>query len=260
MSDSWEKRKLEENISVRQLDDAKSVARVGSVVEFEDSISVDETSPTECSLFTRWCLKLVDLLEVKQPADGGSGEKQSRSIVEAFVYNKELRPVERARRTWTWKNYVFFWISGTFNVNTWQISATGLQLGLKWWQSWICIWVGYVCVATFILLASRVGNFYHLSFPSSCRIAFGTYFSLWVVLNRVVMACVWYSTMAYLGGQCVQLMLKAIFGTNLDKRLHDGIPSPNLNNFQLMCFIIYWVFSLPFLWCPPHKLCIRDSC
>ncbi|AQZ18751.1 FUI1 (YBL042C) [Zygosaccharomyces parabailii] len=254
MSDSWEKRKLEENISVRQLDDAKSVARVGSVVEFEDSISVDETSPTERSLFTRWCLKLVDLLEVKQPADGGSGEKQSRSIVEAFVYNKELRPVERARRTWTWKNYVFFWISGTFNVNTWQISATGLQLGLKWWQSWICIWVGYVCVATFILLASRVGNFYHLSFPSSCRIAFGTYFSLWVVLNRVVMACVWYSTMAYLGGQCVQLMLKAIFGTNLEKRLHDGIPSPNLNNFQLMCFIIYWVFSLPFLWCPPHKL------
>lgn len=196
--------------------------------------------------------KFIDLIEVKHP--DGFGESKSKSVVEAYVYNGELTPVEAARRKWTWKQYVFFWMSGTFNVNTWQISATGLQLGLNWWQTWICIWVGYFFVAVFVVLASRVGNMYHLSFPSSCRIAFGTYFSIWVVLNRVVMACVWYSTQAYLGGICVQLILRSIFGNNLNSRWHDTIPSVNLTPYELVCFIIFWIISLPFLWYPPHKL------
>lgn len=196
--------------------------------------------------------KLIELVEVKHP--DGSGHATSKSVLESFVYNGELTPVESKRRQWTWKQYVFFWVSGTFNVNTWQISATGLQLGLNWWQTWICIWVGYLCVAVFIVLASRVGNMYHLSFPSSCRIAFGTYFSVWVVINRVVMACVWYSTQAYLGGICLQLCFRSIFGNNLNERMHDTIPSPNLTNFELMCFILFWAVSLPFLWLPPHSL------
>ncbi|QLL31513.1 hypothetical protein HG536_0B03760 [Torulaspora globosa] len=196
--------------------------------------------------------RFADLVEVKHP--DGFGEIKSRSIVESYVYNGELKPVEAARRKWTWKQYVFFWMAGTFNVNTWQISATGLQLGLNWWQTWICVWVGYILVGVFVVLASRVGTMYHLSFPSSCRIAFGTYFSIWVVLNRVVMACVWYSTQAYLGGICVQLILRSIFGNNLNSRLRDTIPSVNLTPFELICFIIFWAISLPFLWFPPHRL------
>lgn len=196
--------------------------------------------------------KVVDFIEVKHPDE--FGDTRSLTVVEAYVFNGELTPVEAARRKWTWKQYVFFWMAGTFNVNTWQISATGLQLGLNWWQTWICVWVGYLFVGLFVTLASRVGNMYHLSFPSSCRIAFGTYFSIWVVLNRVVMACVWYSTQAYLGGICVQLILRSIFGNNLNSRIHDTIPSVNLTPFELICFIIFWLVSMPFLWFPPHRL------
>lgn len=237
-------------VSVQPLDESKSVEEVS--VNEPSSVELDlehqpewsSSSPKDkASRFKRWFL---DFFEVNHNQEG--------SIVDAFIYNRELRPVESSRRTWSWTHYVFFWISGTFNVNTWQISATGLQLGLTWWQSWICIWFGYLFVSTFVVLASRVGNVYHLSFPISCRVAFGNYFSLWIVLNRVVMACVWYSTMAYLGGQCVQLMLKAIFGTDLDRRFGNGIKNNNLDAFQLVSFIIYWIFSLPFLWFPPHKL------
>lgn len=196
----------------------------------------------------KWWEKVIKFLEVETP-DG-----KSPGVVESFLYNDDLKPVEAARRSWDWKQYIFFWISGGFNINNWQIAATGLQLGLNWWQTWICVWVGYMFVGIFLVLGSRVGNMYHLSFPISSRITYGTYFSLWIILNRVVMAVVWFSTLAWLGGDCVQLMLRAIFGNDLNTRLGDGMDTPNLNNFQLMCFILFWFCTLPFLWFPPHTL------
>ncbi|KAL3234309.1 Uridine permease [Nakaseomyces bracarensis] len=230
-------------------------------VNITDTNDVDDSSESEddddkykkAGKWRYYLFRIVDFLEVKQ--SNSEGEiTESKSVLETFIYNDDLAPVDKARRVWTWKEYIFFWISGAFNVNTWQISATGLQLGLNWWQTWICIWVGYTFVALFLIAGSRVGNMYHISFPIASRIAFGTYFSIWIVLNRVVMACVWFSTLAYLGGDCVQLMLLSIFGNNLNTKIHDTIPNPNLTNFQFMCFMLFWVVSLPFLWFPPHKL------
>ncbi|SCW01792.1 LAFE_0E07360g1_1 [Lachancea fermentati] len=196
--------------------------------------------------------KVLRFVEVKQ--HHASATRRSESIVESFLYNDDLAPVEAKRRVWTWKQFVFFWISGSFNVNSWQISATGLQLGLNWWQTWICIWIGYIAVALFVVVGSRVGNFYHISFPISSRISFGIYFSLWIVLNRVVMACVWYSVQTYIGSQTVQLMLMSIFGTDLDTRIHNTMNTPNITTFGFMCFMLFWGAQLPVLWFPPHTL------
>lgn len=198
--------------------------------------------------FLNWLHRCNDFLIIK------NNGTHSRSTLQTFLYNDDLKPVPTEERTWTWVQYIFFWITGSFNVNTWQISATGLQLGLNWWQTWICVWVGYSFVSVFLVLASRVGNIYHLSFPISVRVPFGTYFSIWIVLNRLVMAVVWMSTLSWLGSQCVQLMLKSIFGNDLNTRIHDTIPSVNLSNFEFLCFIIFWLVSMPFLWLPPHKL------
>ena len=84
------------------------------------------------------------------------------SILDSFMYNQDLKPVEKERRVWSWYNYCYFWLAECFNINTWQIAATGLQLGLNWWQCWITIWIGYGFVGAFVVLASRVGSAYHL--------------------------------------------------------------------------------------------------
>lgn len=59
------------------------------------------------------------------------------SIKESFLYNHDLKPVEEQRRRWAWYNFLWFWVADCFNINTFQIAATGLQLGLNWWQTWI---------------------------------------------------------------------------------------------------------------------------
>lgn len=72
--------------------------------------------------------------------------------------------------------------------------------GLSWWQSWICVWVGYFVAAGFVCLTGRIGAVYHISFPVTARASFGIWGSLWPVLNRVVMAIIWYGVQSYIGG------------------------------------------------------------
>lgn len=72
--------------------------------------------------------------------------------------------------------------------------------GLSWWQSWICVWIGYFIAAAFVCLTGRIGAVYHISFPVTVRASFGIWGSFWPVINRVVMAIIWYGVQAYIGG------------------------------------------------------------
>lgn len=72
--------------------------------------------------------------------------------------------------------------------------------GLSWWQSWICVWIGYFIAASFVCLTGRIGAVYHISFPVTARASFGIWGSFWPVINRVVMAIIWYGVQAYIGG------------------------------------------------------------
>lgn len=68
--------------------------------------------------------KFLDFVAVEPKGD--------MTTMQMFLYNHDLRPVEKARRTWSWYNYVFFWVADSFNINTWQIAATGVQAGMTW--------------------------------------------------------------------------------------------------------------------------------
>lgn len=177
------------------------------------------------------------------------------TATQQFLYNFDLRPVEEERRKWKWWNFVFFWIADSFNINTWQIAATGIvDGGMTWWQTWLSVWLGYFLCGVFVSLSARVGFMYNISFPVAARSSFGIYGSLWPIINRVVMSCVWYAVQCSVAGPCIQVMLRAIFGQNLDKTMPNGIKDKDLTTFTFLSFFLFWLFSLPFLWFPPHKI------
>lgn len=112
-----------------------------------------------------------------------------------------------------------------------------VQLGLSWWQAWICVWVGYGIVAPFIVLNARPGAIFHITFPVVARTSFGIYGSLWCTFNRGAMAwcvsflvwatrylhilfhnSVWYGVQASIGGDCVKVMLRAMWPSVNDIR------------------------------------------
>ncbi len=122
------------------------------------------------------------------------------SDLQLFLANFDLKPVEPARRQWRSRNFVAFWIADSFNINTWMIASASMLDGLSWWQAWVCVWVGYFIAGCFICSTGRIGATYHLAFPVINRASFGIWGSLWPVLNRAVMACIWYGVQSWIGG------------------------------------------------------------
>lgn len=125
--------------------------------------------------------------------------------------NHDLKPVEHERRQWGPWNFVGFWIADSFNINTWMISSSMIVNGLSWWQSWLCVWIGYAIAGTFICATGRIGAMYHIGFPVVNRSSFGIWGCLWPVFNRAAMACIWYGVQSYIGGHCVYLMIRSIW-------------------------------------------------
>ncbi|KAJ8481865.1 hypothetical protein ONZ51_g5709 [Trametes cubensis] len=133
------------------------------------------------------------------------------SYSESFLQNEDLLPVPEEKRTWGYWNFIAFWIADSFNINTWMIVSSMVQLGLSWWQAWICVWIGYGVVSPFIVANARPGAVFHVTFPVVARTSFGVWGSLWCVFNRGAMACIWYGVQASIGGSCVLVMLRAMW-------------------------------------------------
>ncbi|KAE8167168.1 permease for cytosine/purines, uracil, thiamine, allantoin-domain-containing protein [Aspergillus tamarii] len=187
----------------------------------------------------------VEKLEV--PSEPGLTNTQ------LMLTNHDLRPVEPERRQWKWFNFVAFWIADSLNINTWMISSSMIVDGLSWWQSWICVWVGYFIAACFVCLTGRIGAVYHISFPVVCRSTFGVWGSLWPVFNRAAMAVIWYGVQGYIGGQCVTLMISSIWPSY--NHLPNSIPaSSGVTTRDFVSFFLFWLLSLPALWFPVHKI------
>ncbi|KAF5129654.1 uncharacterized protein G6M90_00g018810 [Metarhizium brunneum] len=171
-----------------------------------------------------------------------------------MLINHDLKPVEKARRQWGPWNYVGFWIADSYNINTWMISSSMVVGGLSWWQAWICVWVGYSISACFIVMNGRVGAMYHIGFPVANRASFGIWGSLWPVFNRAAMACIWYGVQAYIGGNCVYLMIRSIW-KSWDRTTMPGPFEPGVSSTpDFVSFFIFWLCSLPAIWFPVHKI------
>jgi NCS1 family nucleobase:cation symporter-1 len=63
-----------------------------------------------------------------------------------------------------------------------------IQLGMSWWQAWICVLLGYGIATPFLVLNARPGAIFHVTFPIVNRASFGIFGSLWCVFNRAAMA------------------------------------------------------------------------
>ncbi|KAK7970690.1 Uridine permease [Apiospora saccharicola] len=210
------------------------------------------------SRLTQWADKLaVDNENGLTTAQLMASHRHSLLALESThcLTNNDLKPVEPERRQWGPWNFVGFWIADSFNINTWMISSSMIVGGLSWWQSWLCVWIGYAIAGCFVCSTGRIGAMYHIGFPVVGRSSFGIWGCLWPVFNRAAMACVWYGVQSWIGGHCVYLMIRSIWLSWDRDTIPNTFPANSgATSADYVSFFIFWFCSLPAIWFPVHKI------
>lgn len=227
----------------------KSQIREDDSIIQDDDLSIrgdsQSTTATTSTLKSKW-RRFIEFIEIEEPGD--------LTTSQMYLFNYDIKPVEQERRQWAWYNYVTYWIADSFNINTFQIAATGVQNGMNWWQTWVSVWIGYFFCGIFVSIGARVGLVYKIAFPVSNRSAFGNIGSIWPVINRVVMSCIWYSVQSYVAAPTIQLMIRSVFGNDMEKKIPNHISDPDLTTFKFLSFFLFWLLQLPFIYVSPHKI------
>jgi NCS1 family nucleobase:cation symporter-1 len=173
--------------------------------------------------------------------------------LDGLLDNDDIRPLKVKDRTWNYVTYFTFWFSATATVANWYGASAAQALGLSMWESLACSFGGQILIAIVITLNGRAGAVYHVGYPILNRAAFGIYGAWWPTFNRAVMAIVWNGVNAVQGGQCVYVMLHAIFPSIA--RIPNSMGSGSaLTTGGMIGFVIFWVATALFLVIPVPKM------
>src|SRR3989440_3044753 len=178
---------------------------------------------------------------VIQHPDGRVELQSLGAIKSSPFYNDDLAPVPVSRRNWTTYNYAALWISMAHCIPTYMLSSGLIGAGMNWWQALITILLGNVIVLIPILLNSHPGTKYGIPFPVFARAAYGTLGSNLPALMRAIVACGWFGIQAWIGGEALHTLFKAIipgWGTLLGGAIAGHAPT------EWLSFLLFWSLNI----------------
>ncbi|KAF5374971.1 hypothetical protein D9758_000235 [Tetrapyrgos nigripes] len=166
----------------------------------------------------------------------------------------DLLPVpDGPRRQWGAWHLAGYWIAEAFGISQYQVASAAVAGGLSPGSTIGAVFLGHVLVSIACALNGWTGAVYGFNFPVYARASFGIRGTSIAVICRAVAAIIWFGTQTYQGGQCVQVMLGAIWPSFKSFRNH--LPaSAHVTSSELLCFFIFYIIQLPLLWIHISKL------
>ncbi|CZR41770.1 hypothetical protein LB506_003811 [Fusarium annulatum] len=167
--------------------------------------------------------------------------------------NADFDPIPPSKRTWNWGAYVAYWMADAWAVSNWEVASSMIAVGLSWRMAIGACVLGNFLMGLVITCNGRIGAILHTPFPVLSRMPFGYYFSYFVVLSRCVLAIVWLGVQTTTGGQCMTVLLTAIWPSFAN--IPNHIPESEGITTAGMCgFVLYFLLQLPFLCIPYTKV------
>ncbi|KAL1687395.1 permease for cytosine/purines, uracil, thiamine, allantoin-domain-containing protein [Schizophyllum commune] len=168
-----------------------------------------------------------------------------------------VAPLPDGPRKWGTFHLLGYWIAEGFGamafINQYQTASTAVASGLSPGATIGAVFLGHGLVSIACALNAWVGATYGINFPVFARASFGIRGTTLAVLCRAVSAIVWFGTQSYQGGQCVAVMISAIWPSF--KRFPNHLPeSAHVTSSQLLCFFLFYLMQLPCLYIHISKL------
>ncbi|KAL4749882.1 hypothetical protein BDW72DRAFT_204428 [Aspergillus terricola var. indicus] len=138
--------------------------------------------------------------------------------------------------------------------SSYNIGATLISLGLRWWHCILAAIIGSFILSIIVVLNSRGATRYHVGYPVYVRASSGIGGSRLFVTVRASVAIIYFATQSYYGGMITSVCLRAIFGAswvNLPNRLPD---SAGITSRDLLAFFIFWILQFGVMFLHPTVL------
>src|SRR5260370_4046152 len=110
----------------------------------------------------------------------------------SWLWNKDLAPIPRNRRTWGTYNYAALWVAMSVNIPTYMLASAMIAGGMNWKQAIFTVFLGNVIVLIPMLLNAHAGAEYGIPFPVFARSSFGVLGANVPAVLRALVACGWF--------------------------------------------------------------------
>lgn len=159
-----------------------------------------------------------------------SGDIVARAgAASSWLWNKDLAPIPRDRRTWSTYNYAALWIAMSVNIPTYMLASAMIAGGMNWKQAIFTVFLGNVIVLIPMLLNAHAGAEYGIPFPVFARSSFGVLGANVPAVLRALVACGWFGIQTWIGGEAINTLLAAVV--------------PGWNH-PWLCFLGFWLLNL----------------
>src|SRR5882724_9842895 len=165
----------------------------------------------------------------------------SIEIEQSTLYNKDLAPVPKARRTWRVGSFAALWISMSACIPTYMLASSLIGGGMNWSQAILTIFLGNLIVVVPMILNAHAGTRYGIPFPVFCRASFGTRGANVPALMRAFVACGWFGIQTWIGGAAIYKIL-AVFWPAMTT---SGAPAfLGITLAEFVCFLFFWAINM----------------
>lgn len=168
---------------------------------------------------------------------------------DSYIYsNEDMDPIKRKDRTYEWYQMGLFWIAEGFNGAQLQVASSAFALGLNPGLCVVACLVGNIIVSWPCAASGYMGSKLGVNFPGIVRASFGILGAKWAMIVRGVPCIIYYGIQTSLAGQAVHASISAIWPSFNNWKVNAIPASADITAQDILCFSIFWLISLPFLY------------
>ncbi|BAN23214.1 NCS1 family nucleobase:cation symporter-1 [Caballeronia insecticola] len=123
------------------------------------------------------------------------------------LYNHDLAPVPRAKRTWNGYSIFAMWMSDVHSVGGYTFAASLFLLGISGWQVLLALTIGILVVYVLMNWVGKPSLVHGIPFPVMARVSMGVMGANLAALIRGVVGIVWYGVQTYFASKAVATLL-----------------------------------------------------
>lgn len=160
------------------------------------------------------------------------------------LWNADLSPVEKDRRTWSWQNIASLWVSMVVCVPAYMLAASLIPEGMSWWQAVLTVLLANTIILIPILVLGHAGAKHGIPFPVLLRASFGTSGAKLAAMMRGLVGCGWFGIQTWIGGSAIYAILNILTDSAL---VGEPIPVLGIDISQFICFLVCWAAHVYFI-------------